>query len=116
MWIMDAPILKGAHKLLLLITKVPVAHNIYSLPSHVSQSRDGSGMEIKEKLTPQVQDSAETDKKNTPKRRIKMHMLLSELFSLALPGSERKSPTNKHTLDYLIQHTVIVLTTSQAPF
>ena len=70
MWIMDAPILKGAHKLLLLITKVPVAHNIYSLPSHVSQSRDGSGMEIKEKLTPQVQDSAETDKKNTPKRRI----------------------------------------------
>ena len=70
MWIMDAPIQKGAHKLLLLITKVPVAHNIYSLPSHVSQSRDGSGMEIKEKLTSQVPDSAETDKKNTPKRRI----------------------------------------------
>ena len=44
---MDALIQKGAHKLLLLITKVPVAYNIYSLPSHVSQSRDDSGMEIK---------------------------------------------------------------------
>lgn len=67
---MDSPIQKWAHKLLLFITKVPVAHNIYSLPSHVSQSRDGSGMEIKEKLTPQVPDSPETEKKNTPKRRI----------------------------------------------
>lgn len=114
---MDAPIQKGAHKLLLLITKVPVAHNIYSLPSHVSQSRDGSGMEIKEKLTPQVPDSAETERdKKTPQREGSKCTLLSELFSLVFPGSKRKSPTNKHTLDYLIQHTVIVLTTSQAPF
>lgn len=58
---MDALIQKGAHKLLLLITKVPVAYNIYSLPSHVSQSRDGSGMEV-EKVTPQVPGSPETER------------------------------------------------------
>ena len=66
---MDALIQKGAHKLLLLITKVPVAYNIYSLPSHVSQSRDGSGIEVKKKLTPQVPGSPETEREQkTPQR------------------------------------------------
>ena len=100
MWIMDAPIQKGAHKLLLLITKVPVAHNIYSLPSHVSQSRDGSGMEIKEKLTPQVPDSAETERdKKTPQRegskRTCYFRSSSLLFFLAQTSL---LPTNTHLI------------------
>lgn len=58
---------KGAHKLLLLITKVPVAYNIYSLPSHVSQSRDGLGMEIK-KINTRYQAPRNRKRTKTPQR------------------------------------------------